>query len=355
MRYKNKTISIIKMEQFQVAIINPNKLVLDAKNLKDSLTEELIKTEIAPYITFKTTSIKEMMNIVYDTIKLTDKLMGNTSLCYEDSEYIYQLCHLSPKDNKKVEDESIANGISSYLVQGRFIIYGSSVLIRSRITNNNTCATDTIELDKIATLIYNKLIHKAIKISVTGEISEYTFYDDPLEDCTKDVITNSRYVEVPLLKFNLLMFMDLNPELDNINKKATRLIGHSRVHGNVYIASKSTEHEYIDIDINLFNKLHKIASESELTEDEKEDITVDNIPIIKNRHVILDSRYNSFENKCSCGCGMLEQSYVCSGCYRMKYSSVECQRKHWSIHKKVCPYSKESLNSVLFKKLESKK
>lgn len=361
------------MDNYQVAIIKPNSITVDAKKMGESFTREFIKNEISSHVIFHSVDTKDMMNLVYDTIKMTDKLIGNTSICYEDDQYIYQLCHLSLKDNQKKEVDENANGVSSYLVQGRFIVYGSSVLIRSKISDKGTCVTDTLDIDMIVDIIYKKLIHKAVKLSVDGVISDYTFYNDPLENCSNDIITNSKYVEVHLLKFNLLMFLRLtfddqpeNSDLDRVNKKATKLIGHSRVHGDVYIASKSTEHEYIDLDTDLLNKMLKLSGDSmtsrNLTEEEKEEgELVDGLPKVINRHTIIKSRYSNYNYLCPCGeCKDINlnqeevpiQDCICTGCYRLKYRTTECQKRHWSSHKKECFYGKDSLNLLLSKKLE---
>lgn len=351
------------MNNFNVAIIKPNKFWEDLyknKEQMDRLTKldvlENIEIEISKYITFKKLTHVEMMDFIVDTIKLTSDKLGSTSLCYEDKDHVYQLCHYSKVDNgekEKDEDPENINSIAGFLCSEDINIYGTVVLISSKINtyNNNTCITDTIELTDISRILYNKVVHKGVKVCTNGTVDEFIFYKDPLENKTETEISNYRWVELPFLNFNLIGFIETNPKVDVVNKKITRLIGDKVINGDVLLVSKTTETEYINMDKELFNKLLAVANgpltKRQLTDFEKKHgEELDGIPIVMNRHCILDRRYKNYKLECNYCSQKIQndKSVVCSGCYRIKYDSIECQKKDWLNHKYECLYGVEPLN-----------
>lgn len=359
------------MDKFNVAIIKPNKFWADLYKNKEKLeslkkpdVKEDIEIEICNYITFKKLTHVEMMNFIVETIKLEHDQLGSTSICYEDKDYVYQLCHLSKVDNgekEKDEDPENINGISGYLCCEDMNVYGSSVLICSKIDNdnNNTCVTHNLELNDISKILYNKVVHKGVHVSTDGTVKEFTFYRDPLENKSEEEISNYRWVELPFLNFNLIGFIKAKPEVDIVNKKITRLIGDQIINGDVLLVSKTTETEYINMDKELFNKLVAVSNGSldsrQLTDIEKKHGEEQNgIPIVMNRHCILDRRYKNYKLECNNCLKEIEnnKSVVCTGCYRVKYDSVECQKEDWPNHKGECLYGKEPLNKKVFEQKE---
>lgn len=351
------------MDKFNVAVIQPNKFWADLykneekfESLKKPDVKEDIEIDICKYVTFKKLSHSEMMDFIVETIKLGSDQMGSTTICYEDKDYVYQLCHLSKVDNggkEKDEDPENINGISGYLCCDDINIYGTSVLICSKIDtdNNNTCVTHTLELSDISKILYNKVVHKGVHVFPDGTVKEFTFYKDPLENKSKEEISNYRWVELPFLNFNLIGFIKANPEVDIVNKKMTRLIGDQVIHGDVLLVSKTTETEYVNMDKEIFNKLVAVANGSlsnrQLTDIEKKHGEEQNgIPIVMNRHCILDRRYKNYRLECNNCSKEIEnnKSVVCAGCYRVKYDTNECQKEDWVNHKKECLYGQEPLN-----------
>lgn len=344
-----------------VAFIKPNSFTVDVSNLDavKKLTIDDIKSDIAEYIDFKTVKPEELMELIVATLQLDSKLMADTAKCHETADNIYQMCHLNMSYNGGTNEESQVNGLASYLGLGAVSVYGYAILMKSTRTEDGTCVLDNVDLDQIAEILYGKFVHKAVKIPVEGPLEVITYYNSPVDGLSSEEKDNTRFVELSsLCSFNLIVVVkvDLNEEQDKVNKRATKLLGTARVHGDVILASKSTESEYLDVDIDLYNKLWTVAGMSlkdrAIKEDELNDDKVNNLQVLVNRYVVLNNRYDKYQKRCSCGgdeCESIKDS-ICSGCYRMNYSSSVCQQTHWDVHREDCLHKKSSLNSFIKQK-----
>lgn len=341
---------------FNIAIIAPNTIMFNKDEIVN-MTHNTLSERIKDYIQFKTITFDDFIPEIVDTIKLTSDLMGSTSHCAEDSKYVYQMCHLDMENNGKKNDENIFNTLSSYLVSDGIKIYGSTVFFRSEIGINGTCITSSVNLDNIVDVLYKKLVHKCVKIDTDGNIDEIIFIGDPMEMFITDgnSCTDYQWMELPIFKFNLIVFIQVKASPNKINKKATRLIGRYRVHGDVIVASKSTENEYIDIDKQLLENLLIIAGgtleDRNLKDEEKDDDKkIDGIPVVFNRYCVLKKRLEEHKLLCySCKQIIDEHNndFICTGCYRINYHDNECQKNHWNTHKPDCMYGKKPLNELL--------
>ncbi len=338
---------------FNVAIIKQNDFLINPKELGDKLTPNFIKEQIKEYIEIKEIfSTDEMMETVVLTIGLDDKLLGDTNTCYEDLDSIFQLCHLSMKTNGLDEDESKVNGISSYLVVGKQRIYGPTVLICSKIKEDGLCEQASFCLDDIVNIIYKKLKFTGIMVKSDGSENELQFYENPIEECFEGDMENYAYVEVPLCKFNLVMFYKKpSTGVDQVlNKKATKLYGYNKIYGDVILTELRTENEFSSLDIETYKKLLIVSGgsmkERIITQEEsREGEEIERLPIVINRYRILENRVLKYKEKCyNCKEEIIDKSLVCAGCFRVKYDSKDCQLKHWNEHKIDCHYKKESLN-----------
>ena len=343
------------MEKFNIILIKPNEFKFD-KNI-DSLEDDYLYNKIKDFVEFHELSLDSMMEFIIDKINLTTEIMGSTSMCFENNEYVYQLCHLNRKDVDNNEQLDDYNGLGSTLVMGNSEeVCGNCVLICSKVGNNNLCTTYSLDKSRLLYILKKKLIHTGIEVETDGSINKFTYFDNPLENVDGDEIENKRYIELPFLNFNLILILEKLPKDDTINKKATKLFGNSIVNGKVILVSKSSEDEFLDIDEELFEKMLK-ASEGdikkrELSEEEKKDgeQNEDNLPIVMNRYCILENRLKNYESKCfNCNNNIDENSLimVCTGCYRVKYDSKECQKENWKNHKNDCLFGKKPINNYI--------
>jgi len=336
------------MDKFNIVIIRKNDFQFDISKFDSgsnyNIDRQLLKNSIGPYIEIVETDCKTMMEVVVNTIKLEGKLLGDTTVCHQDDKYIYQICHFNPeKNNMEINNEDM-NGLSSHLVMDHNMVYGSTVLIKSKISENFTCVPQSVkDIDEIVDLLCMRVLHKGIMIKTNGTVENIQFYDNPLEKLTKEECSEYRWLELPFLKFAFIIFIKLNPEPDEINKKATRLVGNYRVKGDVLVISKSTENDYLDIDRSLFKVIDKLTwgklSKRKLIEEETEDKKINSLPIVMNRYCILMERYKKIQTN--------SYNFICTGCYRMKYKDKKDQEYDWSDHKNECLYNKRFINEHL--------
>jgi hypothetical protein len=367
---------------FEIAIIKPNNYIVNVENqtpqeFKDSV-QNIIDNDTT-LVTVETTD--QMMQTIVDTINLTPDLMGDTDMCYDDTNYIYQLCHLNREVNKLNLNENELNQFSRYLIHNRKNIYGKTVIIKSKIGKDSVCQSCTITKDDIYNIFYKRIIHKGILLKQDNNPREFYFTNNPLSDYLsthpQNNTDNFRWTELSFLKFNLLILFKINNKDDEINKLATRLMGSHKIYGDVIITSKLNKHDYCDIDIDLFNKLlyvsggkldNRILNDNE--DDDNDEQQKNNrtehtkqpkaeIPVIKTKYVVLNNRFNILKKilchdtnidnlKLVCdGCQQkFDKLHMCMQCYRFGYHNKKCQRSNWSNHKKECLFKKASLNDI---------
>jgi len=332
------------MEEYNIAIIKPNNYKIQDLILKKNIDRDFLNNIIKENIEFKKVYQTNMMEYIINTINLTPEIMGSTSMCYQDNKNIYQLCHLDLKTSC-IDTEQKINSIGSCLALDDEV-KDYAVLIKSKICQNNLCEPDSINnYEEIVDVLCHSLIHTGLKIDVDGNVSEYQFFEDPCENIPVEELHNWRCVDVPILKFDLLMFIQLKPTNDIINKKATRLAGKCVINGDVLLVSKYKNNIYLDLNKDMYNKIDTILwgtlKSRDLTPDELKDGESSNrLPIVLNRYCVLDARYNLSIKKKS-------KNSICTGCYRIKYDNLVDQKNDWTRHKKECLYNKRPYNIYL--------
>jgi len=330
------------MKKYKIAVINPNSYKM---NYGDS--EEKICHDIKKDIKIIEIEHENLVENIVKELNLTTNQIGDSSICYENDEVVYQLFYL---DNKKRDKDEKINGICSILSLDHVEIYGKCILMVTKIVEDYTCRPSSLTENDIVKLLYKKANHKCLIVK-PGEIETSIFTHDPLEKIDKDEIKNYKYIEFNILKFNLIIFIQIKAKPDKINKKMTCLIGDKKIYGTCIIASKSTENEYLDIDNKLFKKLYLLSqsklSYRDLSEDEKNDKKIKGLPVVQNRYCILKQRLKNHIEKCT-GCGKeLENKYICAGCYRAIYHDPKCQKWDWQYHKDDCLYESGRFNKIL--------
>jgi len=333
------------MSQINILIIKENNFVfLKDKyyNLKNKLAED-----IKEYVEIKNIMVDDLMGTIIEEIHLTTDLVGDSMWCYETADNIYQLCYVINEKN----DQSCPNHIGSYLIGEN--TSGTCVLINSKITNNYTCASENVTFDNLVDILYGKFVHKGIYIPSDDnqKMVEFEFLNHPLEyyNLDHDQYDNYKGHEITFLKFNLSMFIEKKSE-KNINKRATKVCGTGKINGDAILINKTSQ-EFIDLDKTMFNKIFKLSSgwvnnrnlkEGEFPEEEK----IDGLPVVVNKYIILEKKFLGWQNECHYCEGVLNDKsfYVCTGCYRMRYDTPECQKNGWENHKSECLFNKNPIN-----------
>lgn len=343
---------------FNIANIKENKFQLGEEDIK-SLTMDGLKSKLEEHCHLEEVSMENMMEKIVTYTGLDKDTICATSICYEDESYIYQLCHISPEENnKKGEDEHI-NGVSSYLVYDGKTVYGNGVIMKSKIGDDGICTTSNLTLDDIAKIVYQKLVHKCVKIDVNGNTSEHTYLFDPLECVSDEDKEDYKPLELPLLNHNFIVYIKPNENREDPNKKMTRLAGNGIIDGDVILSSKATDRIFSDVTEEMVEDLDKICwgrfKNRYLSEDEKQaGQKKDGKSIVSNKFTIVKNRLKKVNKECvSCKTQVSSEYFVCSGCYRARYCSKECQLGDWRTHSNECLIKKQSLNQFLYKKLKN--
>lgn len=305
------------------------------------------KEDVLPYFDIITIDFSIMMDKITEIIELNPTLLGHSPVIYETATNIYQVCYVDSKDNSNINKDTDVNIIGSCLIGEE--IYGKAVVVNSMITAEKTCEPDTMTLDNIVDILYSKFVHKGIHISASQVVTEFTYLCHPIEYyniSNQSDYDNYKIINVDLLDFELCVVVEINPKNKVVNKRATRLVGTEIVYSEVLIISKGT-HEYFDLNLQVYEKLNELSygdismrSADYKSEKEASDMVekMDNKNSIENKYVGLERAYNNKQKKCDyCGNTLDEEGVLtCTGCYRVRYDSVECQKAAWSSHKKDC-------------------
>ena len=330
------------MTKFSIILIKKNDYNIDKNINIEDISIEKIKNDIKEYIEIiDVKNSSEMMNKIVELLGLSEHNVGCTSLCYEDNNFIYQLCHFKDIKNKK-ED---LNCLASTLTTSKETVYNNSVLICSRITENYTCETESVTIDSLSELIYKKFVHTGIYLESDNTISEFKYRYSPFEKMTKEEIKNFQWIEVTIAGFVLKLYVQVIAKPDKINKLATKIKGDSYIKGNVYITIESHEFNYMDITKEILKKVLLVCEgpleNRKLREGEGE---------LKNRKkdkdaIIIMNSLCVLEKRCKEAIKVKnDKKFVCRGCFRMRYSSYEEFKNDWKNHRKDC--IKKNLETV---------
>ena len=315
------------------------------------MTRDEIIEGIGSLVELHESSNETMMEQIVNFTNMTPDLMGDTSLCFEDKDYVIQLCHVSPEDNKELKLD--INGIGSYLVADNRKIYGNIVVMKFKITDDNTCVNHSVNYDEIVDIIFRKFNHIGVHIDVNNNKTEFMYKDTPMEYINKNLHYNYKSIDVNLFGNVFLMFVELVPETNKPNKAATRLVGNCLIHGDVILAAKGSDILFSDVTLEYVEKIEKLCWGTfskrnlegvELQNREK----IDKLPIVMNGFRIVENRLQKYVKECTkCNSKLENTSLVCTGCYRAIYDNPECQKEHWIAHSKECLVNKKPINDAL--------
>lgn len=322
--------------EYSVVIVNRNSIDHSFDNV--DITKDLLRSIITPHCQEIMISQDKLMEKVIEVNQLTPEIMGSTDPFYETNTHAYQMCHknLDEYQNQQTNNENgqDKNSICSWMSSGYDNRYDDILLLSCKIGENGICSFDNIKIEDVVDVLYSKLIHKCIKIGIDGTVTELEFKRSPIE--TEKSFENCRWVECPFFMYNLLI--GINESETEVNKKATRLMGVCKIKGDVLVISKSSENEYIDLDMKLFNKFMKASwGPNKQREVKQEDNKIDGLPVIVNKHNHLDQFLANVKMNChGCDEPLMDSGKTCTGCFRMKYHNEECIKRDWWRHKEDC-------------------
>lgn len=339
---------------YHIAVIRPNPDTGNLKSLSllDSVDQHCFLEEVQHGTVVE--------NIAKHIGMTAGKIRGDTNQCYQDYEYVYDICFVDPESNHMEADDSQINYIASHICLRNTKLYGAAVIMRSRINDDRLCEAVDISIDDVKKLLRQRIIHQGLILKADGKLCQLSFNHDPLEGISKDEIADYGCIEAPLLKFNLVAYFKVRNYDDRINKNATRLINR-RVYGDVIIVSRCTEELYDDFTEELYRELDRVCwgrlSNRRMTDKDNEDKKISGLPVINNKYVQLRDRLSVTidDRGCVYCCASKKPGMtriVCTGCYRVYYKSNECRVADWTEHKKECLNNRPSVNEVLLEQLK---
>ncbi len=261
---------------FRVAIIDINGLEIEEGetlketsekiiNMKDSLKKEIEKyVKIIDVIT-----PNDMMEKAVEIISMTPDMMGVTTTCYEDLNYIYQIVHV---DSGAIMNDRPINSIASAIAYDKIRIYGKAVMLKSQMKENGQFGTANMTIDDIKMLLDVRTHHKGILVRSNGETEEREFIIDPVECCydftdeEKDNNTEKKlHADVSrLCGFQLITVHD-KENAGSPNMLATSLSG-SAVNSDAFMFIKNGDHDFLNLDKELFNDIKTIYEKGKLND-----------------------------------------------------------------------------------------
>jgi hypothetical protein len=334
------------MQKISIIIIKPNNFnILEFSNSQESINNINQYLEIADDINndnFMQTIIHAISpNLTEETLS---QHIGDTTTCLETPSKIYQLCFQSSELNND------ANNLASFLTTDNKIIYGPACLIS--VTNEDEMKLSSVTYNELLLILQKKLNHHAIIIKSDGNFENVLFKNDKfnysnnnnltLIETIKKTFDNKRSINVGYISccgYNLnIYFVNDN---DQINKKATTILGKKKIFGDALITLKITNDLHGDIDTGELSKIIDICHGSMTDRNNlNSEIDEDN-PELNNRFLLMNKIYNKrtsdSEGVKSCNkCKNNNDLKYCTGCYRIFYCSQECQTIDWKTHSNDC-------------------
>ena len=339
------------MDTFNIILIKPNDIIFDYMELHNGTKDyfqSFVNTDVIEIIPV---TIDNMMETIINKTGLTPEIFGDTAKCLDNNNSIYQLCHIAQIDGPQEEgtpkpQEKPFNRLASYMVMGKSAIYGPAILVKSDFQEDRTCVPSNINgLDELCDVIYQRLVHTCVKLNSDGSYEIMKFVESPAEFLSEYDTNNYRFIEVNYLNFNLILFVQMDPDNKTINKRATRLAGEHKVLGTAILVCKTTENDFLNLTAELYDKMDKTAwgtlKDRDLLEYEKDDNKkVGELDVMINNFCILENRYNMLQD-------VSEYKCVCTGCHRVRYLSSKEQRENWPLHKKECLFEKPDINGYV--------
>jgi hypothetical protein len=251
-----------------IAVLSNNKFSFDNISYND-IQGNKFSQFLFPYIRMiEIPTSQNIMEYIIPYIGGKNINMHRSYKCYESLEYsTFLLYATNDTVTQQINEES--NVIGRYLSERHEEVLGECILINS--TQNQIIS---INYEQVIEIIRSRFIHKSILITPSNEITEMTYISNPIEN-TPINSENCRCVHIPFLTKILCVFIEHNPENNNLNTIATIICKKLRINGNVIISilDNYPNVEIIDLTKELFNKIlcvqsnTSIASANNLTDE----------------------------------------------------------------------------------------
>jgi len=286
------------MTKITVAIIAPNKLTYSNVEMTHSRFEKFrIEDDIEDFVEFvELDNMEEVLGQIINTLNLSPETVAHTTVCKEDSKYIYQMCHIIDEAKNKQQ-----NNIAIRLANSKYRIVDSVVLLKDEIMADGTTMPCNITINDVIELYQECLIKSCIRINVDDTIDDVKYIFNPIDWMNKELVPNIRFHEIQFADKVMMFFIELNPIKNVLNNQASILYGRE-IYGDVVIAMRHkpedirhTAYEYYNIDSNIVRKLVAIFSvpKDKLKTEEPKKISTKQV--VNNFCMITDRKYNLYK------------------------------------------------------------
>lgn len=325
--------------QFTIVIIKPNNFDINSFSIdfnplyttkQQFFPQDKLYNLINDYVSIDTVTDENMMDKIVQHINIENGENGDTKTCGQTFDTIYQLCCID-KQNGDI------NKLASILTKDQEVIFGTAIFLSTRTPiDNYDIYNVSADINDIYQVIVDKLIHYGIQIDANNNIKQIIFNNSLL--IMDDRMINMHDLDdniVPLFKYDLMIY---NDKLLDINLYGMMLTN-KKINGTIYIISRTSENTFDDIDIETVKKMLTIVSYDNSLTNEEQKVEKDQYEryVIKSKYRTLYNRFKNHKSICG-GCNKQESDNLlyCSNCCRTKYCSIECQKKDWKNHRKMC-------------------
>jgi len=267
-----------------IAQIKPNTFSFDTMT-NDDLVIKTLTLHLKPFVSLINIS-DDPKQIISDIIENIDPPSDGKSIqthkCFETiNNMIYMMsCNA---------DHTKPNLLCRYINEGFELTFGNCILINTTYENNKSVNCD-ITLRDVVEIFRSKLVHTAVLVTPENTIQTIEYTSNPIDNSSL-FNENCRCIHIEFLGKNIVVFMEMTPQKDYMNKYATIVGKKFKVHGDIVIAmvSQFPTIETSNIDESLFKKILTVMSEHSIKREL--DINNDLEPTQMNFYRMLDERY----------------------------------------------------------------
>lgn len=383
------------MEEVTIAVIQHNDIVFSdieqyVKPLLyrdlDKLTRQQLKNQLdtyiwsvmQPFVNFVTVPMCKVVDTACEKIiqsfnKEPQQLFYHTESSYSFSKGIIEFVYAQINQGGEVELLP-KNTIGCLMSLKHSFIQNTCVVLFNSydLTAPKFVKLSNISQKELIAVIRRRFFHSAIVVPVNFPNNDLikVYYQKTEYLLGAVFLNNSDKTDVfhcDIIKHNLLVYHLKTPlesqfETDDlshvINKFATRICGTKRIYGNVLIINEMDSNIPANLSLTDIKNIDMIAhgrlydrslKNNETTTEEIVEIdssgqenTVNKVPFW-GRYIAMKNRIenNLLKNNICIYCGnygdVSKKLYYCTGCYRVKYCSIQCQKLDYvAYHKNDC-------------------